>query len=80
MAKPKMTKKLAEQLHEVVQLGAPVPSGYVFNPRLDPPLFKKGDAPKRSEIATDGASEVVADPANQPLGSSDDATEDGGDG
>lgn len=78
MANPKMTQRgnrtNAEIIEDITQGGAPVPSGYVFNPRLDPPLFKKGNDPKRSEVATNDAPVVVNDPANQPLERSGDAT------
>ena len=71
MAKPKMTKKLAEMIHDITQAGAAVPSGYVFNPYHDPPLYKKSDAPESSEMTTSGPPEIVEDPANQPLDSSE---------
>lgn len=66
---------MTDIIEGITQRGEAVPSGYVFNPRKNPPLYKRDDTPERSQIATDSTVKVVADPAHQPLVSSDDASE-----
>lgn len=43
-------KKSPVSLEEITQQGAAVPSGWTYNPRLDPPLFETKNAPEPVKV------------------------------